>query len=206
MVPLGSGVRCRKFFLRPHQILDIYHVRDRLTQVATARWGTSSALAAHRKAWVKAQFAAIKKGRWQQVVKILERWHDCEVAQGCIRYFFNQQDRMNYPYYRRKGWCCSSAVIESACKQILGGRIKGSGRRWNVAGANAMITLRCAFANGEGKRSVRETTSGQYPEAETAHESAKNESCFAPCSLGIVRNPQKCPTHPQKAGSLNHKF
>ena len=33
---------------------------------------------------------------------------------------------MNYPYYRRQGWCCSSAVIESACKQILGGRIKGS--------------------------------------------------------------------------------
>ena len=56
--------------------------------------------------------------------------------------FDNQQDRMNYPYYRRKGWCCSSAVIESACKQILGGRIKGSGQRWNVDGANAMITLR----------------------------------------------------------------
>ncbi|MXZ55105.1 MAG: transposase, partial [Gammaproteobacteria bacterium] len=124
-------------------------VRDRLTQVATARWGTTSARAKHRQTWVQAQFATMKKGRWQQVVKKLQRWSDCAVAQDCIRYFVNQQDRMNYPYYRRRGWCCSSAVIESACKQIRGGRIKGSGRRWNVAGANAMITLRCAFANGE---------------------------------------------------------
>ena len=114
-----------------------------------AHWGTTSAMAMQRQAWVNAQFAAIKQRRWKQVVETLQRWSDCTVAQDCIRYFVNQQDRMNYPYYRRQGWCCSSAVIERARKQILGGRIKGSGRRWNVVGANAMITLRCAFANGE---------------------------------------------------------
>ena len=42
-----------------------------------------------------------------------------------------------------------TATTRSACKSIVGGRIKGSGRRWNEEGAKAMIALRCAHANGE---------------------------------------------------------
>ena len=39
--------------------------------------------------------------------------------------------------------CVSTGVVEAGCKQIVGARLKRAGMRWTVAGANAIIALRC---------------------------------------------------------------
>ncbi len=36
-----------------------------------------------------------------------------------------------------------SRVIEAGCKTIIGQRLKRSGMRWTVGGANVIIALRC---------------------------------------------------------------
>ena len=36
-----------------------------------------------------------------------------------------------------------SGVVEAGCKTVVGARLKQSGMRWTVAGANAVIALRC---------------------------------------------------------------
>ena len=41
----------------------------------------------------------------------------------------------------------SSGVVEAGCKQI-GARLKRAGMRWTVAGANAIIALRCCLLSG----------------------------------------------------------
>ena len=41
----------------------------------------------------------------------------------------------------------SSGVVEAGCKQI-GDRLKRAGMRWTVAGANAIIALRCCILSG----------------------------------------------------------
>ena len=46
-----------------------------------------------------------------------------------------------------KGLCISSGVVEAGCKQI-GARLKRAGMRWTVAGANAIIALRCCLLSG----------------------------------------------------------
>ena len=46
-----------------------------------------------------------------------------------------------------KGLCISSGVVEAGCKQI-GARLKRAGMRWTVAGANAIIALRCCILSG----------------------------------------------------------
>ena len=46
-----------------------------------------------------------------------------------------------------KGLCISSGVVEAGCKQI-GDRLKRAGMRWTVAGANAIIALRCSILSG----------------------------------------------------------
>ena len=54
---------------------------------------------------------------------------------------------MRYPQFRARGLCVSSGGVEAGCKQI-GARLKRAGMRWTVAGANAIIALRCCILSG----------------------------------------------------------
>ena len=68
----------------------------------------------------------------------------CEEARKNAEYFSNNRDRMNYPKFRAMGLCVATGVVEGGCKNIVGARLKHGGMRWTVAGANAIIALRCA--------------------------------------------------------------
>jgi hypothetical protein len=52
---------------------------------------------------------------------------------------------MDYPGYRAKGWQIGSGPVESACKAVVGQRLKGSGMRWGEDGADAVCHLRALF-------------------------------------------------------------
>ena len=42
---------------------------------------------------------------------------------------------MEYPEYLAKGWCIGSGAVESACKTVVGQRLKLAGMRWGEDGA-----------------------------------------------------------------------
>ncbi len=42
----------------------------------------------------------------------------------------------------------SSGVVEAGCKDAIGARLKRAGMHWTVAGANAIIALRCCKLSG----------------------------------------------------------
>ena len=52
------------------------------------------------------------------------------------------------PRFRARGLCVSSGVVEAGCKRVVGARLKRAGMRWTVAGANAIIALRCCRLSG----------------------------------------------------------
>ena len=58
------------------------------------------------------------------------------------------QTRMDYPRFREQGLCVSSGVVEAGCKVVIGTRLKRSGMHWTVAGADAIIALRCCKLSG----------------------------------------------------------
>ena len=64
-------------------------------------------------------------------------------------YFENHVHRMDYPTYQAKGWAIGSGPIESACKTVIGKRMKNGGMRWGADGADEMCHLRALFASGE---------------------------------------------------------
>ena len=68
----------------------------------------------------------------------------CEAARKDVEYFSTNRERMNYPKFRAMGLCVATGVVEGGCKHIIGTRLKRGGMRWTVAGANAIIALRCA--------------------------------------------------------------
>ena len=66
-----------------------------------------------------------------------------------VGYFENHVHRMDYPTYRAKGWAIGSGPIESACKTVIGKRMKNGGMRWGEDGADEMCHLRALFSSGE---------------------------------------------------------
>ena len=55
---------------------------------------------------------------------------------------------MRYPEFRAAGLCTSTGVVEAGCKVAIGTRCKRAGMHWTVAGANAIIALRCCKLSG----------------------------------------------------------
>jgi hypothetical protein len=54
---------------------------------------------------------------------------------------------MRYAGFWSRGLFIGSGVAGAGCKSLAGARIKRSGKRWTVEGANAVLALRCAFAS-----------------------------------------------------------
>ena len=127
------------------EIVDIYHAKQHLCDAAKAIYGPGTDLADR---WARDRRAELDAGRLSAVVAAL-RIHVATTpeARKCIHYVFGNRHRMRYPQFRARGLCVSSGVVEAGCKQI-GARLKRAGMRWTVAGANAIIALRCCILSG----------------------------------------------------------
>lgn len=58
---------------------------------------------------------------------------------------------MEYPEYLAEGWQIGSGVVESACKTVVGQRLKGAGMRWGQAGAHALCHVRALYRSEKGQ-------------------------------------------------------
>ena len=141
----GGRTPTEKKRRKSSEIVDIYHAKQHLCDVAKAIYGPGTDLADQ---WARDRRAELDAGRLRAVVAAL-RIHveTTPEARRCIHYVFGNRHRMRYPQFRAKGLCISSGVVEAGCKQI-GARFKRAGMRWTVAGANAIIALRCCILSG----------------------------------------------------------
>ena len=98
------------------EIVDIYHAKQHLCDVAKALYGAGTDLADQ---WAKDRRAELDAGRLRALVAAL-RIHveTTPEARKCIHYVFGNRHRMRYPQFRAKGLCISSGVVEAGCKQI----------------------------------------------------------------------------------------
>jgi hypothetical protein len=71
-----------------------------------------------------------------------------ELGEKKINYFKENAYAMRYDEFREMGIFVGSGVIEAGCRTVIGKRLKCSGMFWSLAGANAIIALRCSFASG----------------------------------------------------------
>jgi hypothetical protein len=60
-------------------------------------------------------------------------------------YLERNRHRTDYPTYLHRGWQIGSGVIESACKSVVGRRLKGPGMRWRERGTTALCQLRALY-------------------------------------------------------------
>jgi hypothetical protein len=134
-----------QYFPGAIQIMDIYHARQHLWDLARALHPNDET---KQKRWVTRQQAKLDGGQIEKLVAAL-RSIDAATPElaNKIRieadYFERNAARMCYPEFRRQHLFIGSGVIEAACKTVIGSRLKQSGMFWTVRGANAIIALRC---------------------------------------------------------------
>jgi hypothetical protein len=132
------------------EIVDLYHARQHLADLGKLLYGAASAKA---KQWTTARSAQLDGGDVESLLLSLRRLRPTapqtqEALRQTIGYFESNRERMRYAQFRRQELFVGSGVIEAGCKTIVGRRLKQSGMRWSLCGANAIIALRCAQLSG----------------------------------------------------------
>lgn len=126
-------------------IVDLYHAREHLSAVGRLAFGSGSEPG---KAWVAARRDELDEGDVEVIIAAIRKLRSSDPkVQDEFRkeaeYFETNKLRMCYKHFRARGFFVGSGVVEAGCKTVIGHRLKQSGMRWTVAGANAVIALRC---------------------------------------------------------------
>ena len=135
-------------------ILDFYHASEYLAELAKALHPTDEAATlAQTKSWSR----LLRDEGGETMIAVLEEW-DWPSRKGLpavkaevLGYFRNQVHRMDYPAYEANGWYIGSGAVESACKTVVGQRLKGSGMRWGEAGSHAVCHVRALYRSERGQ-------------------------------------------------------
>ncbi len=156
---IGDGARwiwnqARELFPQAVEILDYYHLSERLHKVALAQFPDDPL---QEREWLEATKARLFFGYVDWVLLDLEQMNpedeeSSEEVRKLLGYLRENQKRVRYGSLRRKGYPIGSGGIESANKFISHVRLKRSGAWWYVERANVMLALRCAKYNGTFSR------------------------------------------------------
>jgi len=131
------------------RLLDIYHGSEHLSDCAKVLYGEGTAAA---KTWVgagrqalltagaagvQAHFAAARPAARSAAKQA--------ALDDAARYFERRAEYLGYAERLARGQSIGSGLVEGACKQVIGRRMKQTGARWRVRRANRMATLCCTF-------------------------------------------------------------
>jgi Uncharacterised protein family (UPF0236) len=156
---VGDGAQwiwnqAKELFPSAVQILDYYHLSERLHKVALAQFYDDPLQERER---VEATKARLFFGYLDWVLADVEGMQprDGEAAEELrklLGYLKENQGRVKYGSLRRKKYPIGSGGIESANKFISHVRLKRSGAWWYVEQTNVMLALRWAKYNGTFQR------------------------------------------------------
>ena len=94
----------------------------------------------------------LEDGEWEKILELpcVAKYKDVKLtseqkAKGKINlysYLYNNQDALDYPEYRSKGFFCGSGAVESGHRTVMQKRIKQAGMQWKPSKAQGVLTLR----------------------------------------------------------------
>jgi hypothetical protein len=128
-------------------VLDIMHVVGYLWAAANALFGEASQAGQH---WVQHKLTEILSGRVGYVIGGLRQILTKQPLRTSVRqtlakvitFLHNHRRWMQYDHYLAMGLPVGTGVVESACGSVVKHRMEGEGKRWSLAGAEAILALR----------------------------------------------------------------
>jgi len=153
----GAGLedRLRENFPRVEVvILDFFHPAERLTGLARRLHPEDESVAEEQ---ARQWRGLLKQEGGAVLAAVLSEWDWpsrpglAEAVGELVGYLGRHAHRMEYPEYLAKGWCIGSGAVESACKTVVGQRLKLAGMRWGEDGADAVCHLRALYRSEKGQ-------------------------------------------------------
>jgi hypothetical protein len=138
----------RNFSRDPVLILDFWHAADHLTELAKTLHPDDED---KRKEAVTSWCHTMKHEGGRRLIEVLHAYPlprkkiIQEKYAEVVNYLENNVHRMDYPTYLANGWMIGSGAVESACKTVVGQRLKQAGMRWREYGTDCMCHLRALF-------------------------------------------------------------
>jgi phosphoglycolate phosphatase-like HAD superfamily hydrolase len=123
-------------------VLDIYHASAQLWAAAHGHFGEDSAQAC---TWVEGRRATLLR---EGASALLEELCGAEWS-GVRGYFEPHGAHTDYGGRLALGQSIGSGMVEGACKQVIGRRLKQTGARWKVRRVERMATLCAVQASGQ---------------------------------------------------------
>jgi hypothetical protein len=159
MVCLLDGERALWKLFREHfpwavGILDLFHVLEKLWLAAYCFHPEGSEEA---EAFVTARLRQLLEGKVGYVIGGLRQMLTKHRLSGSkkqrlrsvIGYLEKNREQMRYDEYLAAGYPIGSGVAEGACRHVVKDRMEGTGMRWTLEGAQAMLDLRATYLNGD---------------------------------------------------------
>ena len=141
-------------------ILDFYHATERLSEICKEFYGEQT-----EQYWQ--QFSRWRdwflEGKVETVIAELKQMRGkCKgkkrhFLQGHISYFEENKERMHYDQYMAMKLPIGSGTIESACKNVIGARMKQGGMTWSESGAEGMLQIRASLGSERFLQDFRST-------------------------------------------------
>ena len=134
------------------QILDFFHAAEKLGAYAALAYADAEG----RRRWLDLQKERLRADGVGDVIAELKERADAPGGGGeagkalddAVRYYESNIKRMMYGTFVKKGYLIGSGAIESAHRNVIQQRLKLSGQRWSVAGAQRIANLRaCRKSN-----------------------------------------------------------
>jgi len=128
------------------QILDFYHAIEKLGAYAALAYKEID----ERRRWLNTQKQRLKADKIETVLEELKetaaKTTDTtdvgKALKDIIRYYQSNMERMKYGTFIKKGYLIGSGSIESAHRNVVQQRLKLSGQRWSINGAQRIVNLR----------------------------------------------------------------
>jgi hypothetical protein len=134
------------------QIVDLYHAKEHVWEVAHAVFGQATRDAT---SWAERACDLLIAGQIEDLVAQI-----CElppippppgksksIPEQAVGYFTTNAERMRYSTFRAQGMHVGSGIAEAACKTVVATRLKRAGMRWTPEGLDALLPLRTAKLN-----------------------------------------------------------
>lgn len=129
-------------------LLDIYHASAHLADVARAAHGEGTPAAA---AWLEQARGQLLGDGWHgwcaaagALLAADDRPAVRAACEAATSYLAQHTEHLGYFRRLRRGQSIGSGMVEGACKQVIGRRLKQTGARWQVERLNRMAELCCA--------------------------------------------------------------
>lgn len=160
-VCIGDGARwiwnwASDIYPKMVQILDFFHAMEKLGIYSAIQYRDDPG---QRAKWMERQKELLLTDQVEQVIRNvsleLPRGREAsKTKEQLLSYYRNNHARMMYGTYREKGYIIGSGAIESAHRNVVQQRIKLSGQRWSINGAQYIVNLRACKKSGQWEQVV----------------------------------------------------